>query len=165
MDCLSLEDSRRASSPFWVVWMSLRESLAIASFHYSSLRKVDDATDDEDELGIFLKRHDKIDLKMPVGLMLEWPLTLRGTTEIFLREVERNLLQETPPSSALVDSGVFRVGLERWWVKRDGKILPRYPDGKLRYVNGETRVLAIDRFTPFVGCRFVHFSYLFQQLR
>lgn len=26
-----------------------------------------------------------------------------------------------------------------------GKILPRYPDGKLRYVGGETRVLAVDR--------------------
>ncbi|KAJ4974668.1 hypothetical protein NE237_007842 [Protea cynaroides] len=30
-----------------------------------------------------------------------------------------------------------------------GKILPRYPDGKLRYVGGETRVLAVDRFIPF----------------
>ncbi|XP_042500546.1 uncharacterized protein LOC122078578 [Macadamia integrifolia] len=30
-----------------------------------------------------------------------------------------------------------------------GKILPRYPDGKLRYVGGETRVLAVDRSTPF----------------
>ncbi|WOL00423.1 hypothetical protein Cni_G09136 [Canna indica] len=30
-----------------------------------------------------------------------------------------------------------------------GKILPRYPDGKLRYVGGETRVLSIDRSVPF----------------
>ncbi|KAL4303390.1 hypothetical protein GQ457_10G025910 [Hibiscus cannabinus] len=30
-----------------------------------------------------------------------------------------------------------------------GKILPRYPDGKLRYQGGETRVLAVDRSTPF----------------
>nr|DAD30811.1 TPA_asm: hypothetical protein HUJ06_009662 [Nelumbo nucifera] len=30
-----------------------------------------------------------------------------------------------------------------------GKILPRFPDGKLRYVGGETRVLAVDRSTPF----------------
>ena len=32
-----------------------------------------------------------------------------------------------------------------------GKILPRYPDGKLRYVGGETRVLAVDRFISFAG--------------
>ncbi|XP_076935224.1 RAF-like serine/threonine-protein kinase PRAF [Bidens hawaiensis] len=30
-----------------------------------------------------------------------------------------------------------------------GKILPRHPDGKLRYYGGETRVLAIDRSIPF----------------
>nr|XP_043606254.1 uncharacterized protein LOC122578371 [Erigeron canadensis] len=30
-----------------------------------------------------------------------------------------------------------------------GKILPRYPDGKLRYYGGETRVLAVDRFISF----------------
>ncbi|EHA8590062.1 hypothetical protein COCNU_scaffold014606G000020 [Cocos nucifera] len=30
-----------------------------------------------------------------------------------------------------------------------GKILPRYPDGKLRYVGGHTRVLAVDRSLPF----------------
>ncbi|KAF8399778.1 hypothetical protein HHK36_015648 [Tetracentron sinense] len=30
-----------------------------------------------------------------------------------------------------------------------GKILPRYPDGKLRYVGGETRVLAVDRSISF----------------
>ncbi|KGN51755.1 uncharacterized protein LOC101222057 [Cucumis sativus] len=30
-----------------------------------------------------------------------------------------------------------------------GKILPRYPDGKLRYIGGETRVLAVDRSIPF----------------
>lgn len=30
-----------------------------------------------------------------------------------------------------------------------GKILPRYPDGKLRYLGGETRVLAVDRSIPF----------------
>ncbi|KAJ3671758.1 hypothetical protein LUZ60_007837 [Juncus effusus] len=30
-----------------------------------------------------------------------------------------------------------------------GKILPRYPDGKLRYVGGDTRVLSVDRSLPF----------------
>ncbi|KAL3031589.1 hypothetical protein AAZX31_02G037200 [Glycine max] len=30
-----------------------------------------------------------------------------------------------------------------------GKILPRYPDGKLRYLGGHTRVLAVDRSIPF----------------
>lgn len=30
-----------------------------------------------------------------------------------------------------------------------GRILPRYPDGKLRYAGGHTRVLAVDRFLPF----------------
>ncbi|TKY58697.1 clustered mitochondria protein [Spatholobus suberectus] len=30
-----------------------------------------------------------------------------------------------------------------------GKILPRYPDGKLRYLGGHTRVLALPRSTPF----------------
>ncbi|KAE8687972.1 octicosapeptide/Phox/Bem1p domain-containing family protein [Hibiscus syriacus] len=30
-----------------------------------------------------------------------------------------------------------------------GKILPRYPDGKLRYQGGETRVLAVERSIPF----------------
>ncbi|KVI05769.1 hypothetical protein Ccrd_015967 [Cynara cardunculus var. scolymus] len=30
-----------------------------------------------------------------------------------------------------------------------GKILPRYPDGKLRYHGGQTRVLAVDRFISF----------------
>ncbi|XP_027348114.1 uncharacterized protein LOC113859578 [Abrus precatorius] len=32
-----------------------------------------------------------------------------------------------------------------------GKILPRYPDGKLRYLGGHTRVLALPRSTPFSG--------------
>ncbi|XP_023007571.1 uncharacterized protein LOC111805002 isoform X2 [Cucurbita pepo subsp. pepo] len=30
-----------------------------------------------------------------------------------------------------------------------GRILPRYPDGKLRYLGGVTRVLAVDRSIPF----------------
>ncbi|XP_054822960.1 uncharacterized protein LOC129321268 [Prosopis cineraria] len=30
-----------------------------------------------------------------------------------------------------------------------GKILPRYPDGKLRYIGGHTRVLSVDRSIPF----------------
>ncbi|XP_004489778.1 uncharacterized protein [Cicer arietinum] len=30
-----------------------------------------------------------------------------------------------------------------------GKILPRYPDGKLRYLGGHTRVLSVDRSVPF----------------
>lgn len=32
-----------------------------------------------------------------------------------------------------------------------GKILPRYPDGKLRYVGGHTRLLAVDRSISFSG--------------
>lgn len=32
-----------------------------------------------------------------------------------------------------------------------GKILPRYPDGKLRYLGGHTRVLSVDRSVPFSG--------------
>lgn len=32
-----------------------------------------------------------------------------------------------------------------------GKILPRYPDGRLRYIGGHTRVLAVDRSLPFSG--------------
>lgn len=32
-----------------------------------------------------------------------------------------------------------------------GKIVPRYPDGKLRYHGGETRVLAVDRSISFAG--------------
>lgn len=35
-----------------------------------------------------------------------------------------------------------------------GKILPRYPDGKLRYVGGDTRVLAVDRSISFSGQSF-----------
>ncbi|KAJ6825208.1 uncharacterized protein M6B38_379085 [Iris pallida] len=30
-----------------------------------------------------------------------------------------------------------------------GKILPRYPEGKLRYIGGETRVIAVDRSLTF----------------
>ncbi|PKA62082.1 hypothetical protein AXF42_Ash018307 [Apostasia shenzhenica] len=30
-----------------------------------------------------------------------------------------------------------------------GRILPCYPDGRLRYIGGETRVLAVDRFVSF----------------
>lgn len=32
-----------------------------------------------------------------------------------------------------------------------GRILPRYPDGKLRYHGGETRVLSVDRSISFSG--------------
>ncbi|XP_020587660.1 uncharacterized protein LOC110029626 [Phalaenopsis equestris] len=32
-----------------------------------------------------------------------------------------------------------------------GRILPRYPDGRLRFVGGENRVLTVDRFIPFSG--------------
>lgn len=32
-----------------------------------------------------------------------------------------------------------------------GRILPRYPDGKLRYRGGETRVLSIDRSISYAG--------------
>lgn len=30
-----------------------------------------------------------------------------------------------------------------------GRILPRYPDAKLRYIGGETRVISVDRSVPF----------------
>ncbi|KAK8924099.1 hypothetical protein KSP39_PZI019388 [Platanthera zijinensis] len=30
-----------------------------------------------------------------------------------------------------------------------GRILPRYPDGKLRYIGGETRIISVDRSIPF----------------
>lgn len=45
-----------------------------------------------------------------------------------------------------------------------GKILPRHPDGKLRYVGGETRVLAVDRSTSFAGLfidSFICFDFIF----
>uniref|UniRef100_A0A9I9CZ88 Uncharacterized protein n=1 Tax=Cucumis melo TaxID=3656 RepID=A0A9I9CZ88_CUCME len=32
-----------------------------------------------------------------------------------------------------------------------GKILPRYPDGKLRYHGGETRLLSVNRSISFSG--------------
>ena len=40
-----------------------------------------------------------------------------------------------------------------------GKILPRYSDGKLRYVGGFTRVLSVDRFISFKG-PFIYFVVL-----
>ncbi|GMH26095.1 hypothetical protein Nepgr_027938 [Nepenthes gracilis] len=39
-----------------------------------------------------------------------------------------------------------------------GKIIPRYPDGKLRYFGGHTRVLAVDRSVSFPGSRDPGFS-------
>lgn len=41
-----------------------------------------------------------------------------------------------------------------------GKILPRYPDGKLRYLGGETRVIAVHRSISFAG-QFFLFLFLF----
>ncbi|BAT99483.1 hypothetical protein VIGAN_10092900 [Vigna angularis var. angularis] len=47
-----------------------------------------------------------------------------------------------------------------------GRILPRYPDGKLRYLGGHTRVLAVDRSITFSGqfslsliCSLTHLVY------
>lgn len=34
-----------------------------------------------------------------------------------------------------------------------GRILPRYPDGKLRYIGGETRIISVDRSIPFSDLR------------
>ena len=39
-----------------------------------------------------------------------------------------------------------------------GKILPRYTDGKLRYVGGLTRVLSVDRSISFTGLCFSRFD-------
>ncbi|RWV81688.1 hypothetical protein GW17_00056863, partial [Ensete ventricosum] len=40
-----------------------------------------------------------------------------------------------------------------------GKILPRCPDGKLRYVGGHTRLLAVDRSIPFSGILAISFDH------
>lgn len=49
------------------------------------------------------------------------------------------------------DASVKRsvAGVVKFLCSYGGRILPRYPDGKLRYVGGETRVLAVDRSVPF----------------
>jgi hypothetical protein len=37
-----------------------------------------------------------------------------------------------------------------------GKIIPRFPDGKLRYQGGETRVIGVDRSISFAGQCFLY---------
>nr|DAD33726.1 TPA_asm: hypothetical protein HUJ06_012577 [Nelumbo nucifera] len=88
--------------------MSFCDRSATTSFHCSSLAVEDD---DSDDLGLFLVKDKKIDLKSPLGLafgcLLE-PLMSIGTTEIFSREVGRHLLQDTERSSSSLASGRFR---------------------------------------------------------
>ncbi|CAN6449307.1 unnamed protein product [Victoria cruziana] len=52
------------------------------------------------------------------------------------------------PSSS-VDLAGNGGGAVKFLCSYGGKILPRYPDGKLRYVGGETRVLSVDRSVCF----------------
>lgn len=61
-----------------------------------------------------------------------------------------------PPEKhrSMVDSSVKTAAptsIIKFLCSYGGKILPRYPDGKLRYIGGETRVLAADRSVPFSG--------------
>ena len=42
-----------------------------------------------------------------------------------------------------------KVTIIKFLCSYGGKILPRYPDGKLRYLGGETRVLAVPRSISF----------------
>lgn len=50
-----------------------------------------------------------------------------------------------PPSSSSTTSTI------KFLCSYGGKIVPRYPDGKLRYHGGETRVLSVDRSISFSG--------------
>ncbi|KAG9446492.1 hypothetical protein H6P81_012620 [Aristolochia fimbriata] len=58
-------------------------------------------------------------------------------------------------SSSMMSSGDVPVAVKsseatlKLLCSYGGKILPRHPDGKLRYVGGETRVLAVDRSIAF----------------
>ncbi|XP_078433318.1 RAF-like serine/threonine-protein kinase PRAF isoform X2 [Wolffia australiana] len=47
------------------------------------------------------------------------------------------------------DAGSVKFSVVKFLCSYGGKILPRYPDGKLRYVGGDTRVLAVDRSVTF----------------
>lgn len=63
-------------------------------------------------------------------------------------------LSPSSSSSSLADDSVT-AGVIKYLCSYGGKILPRYPDGKLRYVGGETRVLAVDRSLLLSGMFFL----------
>ncbi|XP_030449465.1 uncharacterized protein LOC115671916 [Syzygium oleosum] len=54
-----------------------------------------------------------------------------------------------PPFDALRPRPAPPAATIKFLCSYGGKILPRHPDGKLRYVGGETRVLAVDRSISF----------------
>lgn len=56
--------------------------------------------------------------------------------------------EEDVPAAAKPSPGAASV---KFVCSYGGRILPRYPDGKLRYVGGDTRVLSVDRSVPFSG--------------
>lgn len=58
-------------------------------------------------------------------------------------EPEPNMFRSAQPASKPPQSTI------KFLCSYGGRILPRYPDGKLRYLGGHTRVLAVDRFIPF----------------
>ena len=60
-------------------------------------------------------------------------------------EPEPNMFGSAQPASKPPQSTI------KFLCSYGGRILPRYPDGKLRYLGGHTRVLAVDRFIPFSG--------------
>lgn len=64
----------------------------------------------------------------------------------------------TGNSTSSGDLAANGSGMVKFLCSYGGRILPRYPDGKLRYVGGETRVLSVDRSITFAG------SVLFQLL-
>ncbi|XP_020245471.1 uncharacterized protein LOC109823605 [Asparagus officinalis] len=55
--------------------------------------------------------------------------------------------------SSVDDVSVKPNGAVKFICSYAGKILPRYPDAKLRYVGGQTRVLSVDRSLPFSELR------------
>ncbi|CAL9048417.1 protein PAL OF QUIRKY [Musa acuminata AAA Group] len=58
--------------------------------------------------------------------------------------------EEDVPAAAKPSPGAASV---KFLCSYGGRILPRYPDGKLRYVGGDTRVLSVDRSVPFSELR------------
>lgn len=56
-------------------------------------------------------------------------------------------------ATAKTSSAAAATGTIKFLCSYGGRILPRYPDGKLRYVGGDTRVLSVHRSLPFQGSR------------
>ncbi|XP_020107290.1 uncharacterized protein LOC109723365, partial [Ananas comosus] len=52
-------------------------------------------------------------------------------------------------ATAKTSSAAAATGTIKFLCSYGGRILPRYPDGKLRYVGGDTRVLSVHRSLPF----------------